>query len=107
MITQVQYIAETPGLDINALGGVRTLQRALHYPARANRPDLLEVLLNCGAAIDGLDGDGRTPLHAAVEEKALDSVGYLLDQGASMVRADSRFQQPSLQVFDFLFYLRM
>ncbi len=52
---------------------------------------VLEVLLSCGAAIDGMDGDRRTLLQVAVEERALDSVGFLLDQGASMIRADSEF----------------
>jgi ankyrin repeat protein len=68
------------------------LQRPLHYAARANRVDLLDVLLSCGSTIDGLDESDRTPLHVAVEEQALDSVRYLLDQGASMVRADSKLK---------------
>jgi Ankyrin repeats (3 copies)/NACHT domain len=86
---QVRYIAETPGIDINLMSGVTSLQRPLHYPARANRPEILDILLSCGAAIDGLDGDGRTPLHVALEERALESVHFLLEQGASMTRADS------------------
>lgn len=90
----MRYIAETPGLEIDTLGGTRGLQRPLHYAACANRVDLLDVLLSCGSAIDGLDDGGRTPLHVAVEEQALDSVRYLLDQGASMVRADSTLNVP-------------
>jgi ankyrin repeat protein len=87
----VRYIAETPGIDINLMSGVTSLPRPLHYPARANRPEILDILLSCGAAIDGLDGDGRTPLHVALEERAFESVHFLLEQGASMTRADSGF----------------
>jgi ankyrin repeat protein len=88
---QIRYIAETPGVDINLMGGVTSLQRPLHYPARANRPEILNILLSCGAAIDGLDGNGRTPLHIALEERALESVHFLLEQGASMMQAVSEF----------------
>lgn len=86
----LKYIAEHPDLDVNGLGGSKIAQRPLHYAARADRTDLIEVLLVCGATIDAVDDTGKTPLNVALEEKARDAAMYLLDQGASINRHDGK-----------------
>ena len=81
-------LAQAPSVDIDALGGMRISQTGLHYAARADRTDIMEMLLSHGASIDAVDSKGKTPLNAAVEEQSLEAIAYLLDQGASMIRVD-------------------
>ncbi len=51
---------------------------------------ILEILLNKGADINGLDSTGRTPLHCAVEGQRMDAVKLLVERGANVTILDSK-----------------
>ncbi|KAI9890433.1 MAG: hypothetical protein M1814_003917 [Vezdaea aestivalis] len=71
-------------IDVNIKGGLRSTQTPLHYAARSNRLDILKALLQKGSDIDAVDQEGRTPLAIAVEDGAIESASFLLDEGASL-----------------------
>lgn len=50
--------------------------------------DILQLLLERGAAVDAVDRDERTALYYAVSEGSLDSVNLLISKGASITRQD-------------------
>ena len=87
-VRTIEVLAQAPSIEIDALGGMKLSQTGLHYAARSDRIDIIDMLLSHGASIDAVDSTGQTPLNAAVEEQSLEAVAYLLDQGASMVRVD-------------------
>ncbi len=60
----------------------------LHYAARDNATELVEVLLAEGQNPNSLDPCGATPLHWAVAAGSLDSMALLLAHGADAHCAD-------------------
>jgi Ankyrin repeats (3 copies) len=52
--------------------------------ARAANVDVVRVLLDAGAEIEGTDSRGQTALHAACKEGSLGIVELLVDRGASL-----------------------
>lgn len=72
------------GADVNALDTRRSKngRRALNWAAYYNHVSAIKVLLKHGADIDATNLSGFTPLHHAVENKAIEATHYLIDQGA-------------------------
>jgi len=54
----------------------------LIWAGRKGRTEVADVLLAKGAAIDAVDGRGRTALYHAVTYKRYDFVTHLLERGA-------------------------
>lgn len=54
----------------------------LHAAAFMDRPDIVEYLLDRGAAIDARDNNDMTPIHSAVEGGAMRAAHALLERGA-------------------------
>lgn len=73
------------GADINAVN-LKHIS-VLHFACRgkdAHAKTSVEMLLDCGANINGAAADGRTPLHYAAEEGLSDIVELLLRRGANI-----------------------
>jgi hypothetical protein len=66
----------------------------VHTAALKGQAKILEILLNKGADINGLDSTGRTPLHCAVEGSRMDTVKLLVDRGADVSRLDAKGTSP-------------
>lgn len=58
--------------------------RALHQAALAKQAQAVDLLLTEGAAVDGLDGSGQTPLMWAAQAAAVAVGRRLLDSGAAV-----------------------
>jgi RNA polymerase sigma factor (sigma-70 family) len=75
------------GADVNArrggIGWPRAGWTALHYAAGYGFRDLIEPLLERGAAIDAKDDEGRTPVEIAIDEKQHEAAELLLRRGAT------------------------
>ena len=73
--------------DVNARRGGSGWPRAgwtaLHYAAGYGFLDLIEPLLERGAAVDAKDDEGRTPVEVAIEEKHHEAAELLLRRGAT------------------------
>ena len=63
-------------------GHVRLLNTSLCKHAFASQ--VIKILLDAGADVNGRAIKGETPLHAAVRAKSQDCVGCLLDAGADV-----------------------
>ena len=88
------------GVDVDAVYargdgyfGIAAHSTALHVASWMARHDTVRLLIDRGAAIDAVDGIGRTPLLLAVKacvdsywtyRRAADSVAALLSAGASV-----------------------
>ncbi|KAJ7027293.1 hypothetical protein C8F04DRAFT_92936 [Mycena alexandri] len=62
--------------------------RLLHILARFGSTELMAMILESGAGIDCLDGQGRTPLMHAVKYNHLPMVKFLIGQGAHHVLSE-------------------
>ncbi len=72
------------GHDVNGKRQSVDGETPLHVAARAGQLEAIRLLVNCGAKINGKDGDGMTPLMAAItEEQNTAAVEMLLTLGAS------------------------
>jgi ankyrin repeat protein len=56
--------------------------------------DIIEYLLNEGAAVDALDKDGKTPIFVAIETQKLGVLQLLLSKGASRTQAGPKGSTP-------------
>lgn len=57
---------------------------ALHDAARSGHEEVAEVLIRCGACIDSVDNQGRTPVSVAMERDCRAVVEYLVRAGAAV-----------------------
>ena len=78
-------IAENPE-QVNAQGGRRGTP--MHAGARAGRADILSLLLEHGAELEGRANFNMTPLHVASGYGKLEAVRCLLDHGADINARD-------------------
>lgn len=62
--------------DLNAINNM--IQTPMHVAAMANRPEMVELLLEAGARYDVHDRRGNTPLHLACQKNHSDIVWILL-----------------------------
>lgn len=71
-------------LDHHAQVNGVTGARPLHAAAFSGRTEVVELLLNAGAAINGVDANGETALHRAVFRRYEEVVRLLLKRGAKV-----------------------
>lgn len=64
--------------------GANVNSGALPTPAARGRRDVVEVLIRCGAQIDRIDSQGRTPAVVAMQEDHRSIVEYLVSVGAAV-----------------------
>ena len=77
------------GADINKLQDMWSEQASiLHFAVRLNRPEMVKLLIQEGAAVNIRDGDDLTPLHIASWYGNLEMVKLLIESGAD-IRATS------------------
>ncbi|KAK4460730.1 hypothetical protein QBC42DRAFT_101386 [Cladorrhinum samala] len=74
----------TPQPPAPAAGGQPT--GPVHTAALKGQNKILEILLNKGADVNGLDASGRTPLHCGVEGGKMDTITLLLNRGADVTK---------------------
>jgi ankyrin repeat protein len=83
-----------PGIESQTLrcGG----ERAVHYAAWFNKPDIMDELLDRGADINGIDGMGRTALHYAALHSHPEIVQRLVYRKANLNAVDQFGHPPCL-----------
>lgn len=67
--------------DLNAINNM--MHTPLHVATMANRPEVVKLLLDCGAKMDVHDCQGNTPLHRACQKGYTDIVTIMLDKISS------------------------
>jgi ankyrin repeat protein len=77
------------GADINKPQDMWSEQASiLHFAVRLNRPEMVRLLIEEGAAVNARDGDDLTPMHIASWYGNLEMVKLLVESGAD-IRASS------------------
>jgi ankyrin repeat protein len=56
----------------------------LHSAVEMDAPQIARLLIEGGAAVDAVDGDGATPLHLAALHGNLEKAKALIENGASL-----------------------
>ena len=84
------------GADVDALDQRRSRsgRRALNWAALADHADVIAVLLQHGAQVDGVNTTGFTALHHAAEAGALQAARALLAAGASRTLKTADGERP-------------
>jgi ankyrin repeat protein/L-ascorbate metabolism protein UlaG (beta-lactamase superfamily) len=82
-----QLLRQDPSL-IRSPNENPTRDLPLHTAATAGQVEIVRLLLDSGAEIDGLDSDGSTPLHCAAVSRKPEVVRLLLSRGADVNRRD-------------------
>lgn len=67
---------------------------ALHWAAWTGNADILQRILQCGAAIDAKDKAGRSALHFAAQNGSVRCVRHLVDSGANPNVSDNWGETP-------------
>ncbi|KAK4162968.1 hypothetical protein QBC43DRAFT_320782 [Cladorrhinum sp. PSN259] len=62
----------------------------IHMAALKGQGKILEILLNKGADVNGIDASGRTPLHCGVESGKMDIIRLLLERGADVTKLTTK-----------------
>ncbi|XP_077977942.1 uncharacterized protein LOC144433508 [Glandiceps talaboti] len=82
----VRYLINERCFDDINIKNIKYEHTALHRSVVGASPDLMEFLLNKGAAIDTESKNGVTPLHYAVSCSEFECVAVLLSRGADALR---------------------
>lgn len=85
---RVKELLAVPGVNVNETdpGTGRT---ALHWAARENRTEIIEMLIAAKADPNSTDRTGKGPLTLAAETGSIDAEKLLLAKGASVTNRDS------------------
>jgi len=67
----------------NALDGYKS-KTILFEASKHTRLNNIKLLVEAGAKLDALDGNGSTPLHVAITVKNYGIAYYLIEKGASL-----------------------
>ena len=73
---------------VRSPAGNRDAELPLHVAARAGNLEMLRLLVDAGAEVDGFDVDESTPLHVAASARRADVVRFLIERGADVNRRD-------------------
>jgi ankyrin repeat protein len=76
------------GADLE-ISGEPSGAHPLHVAAQVDEPAIALLLIDRGAHVDSLDGEGRTPLMVAATNGSLDTATVLLNEGANPAAEDS------------------
>lgn len=71
------------GADVRSKYGYRK-NTALHIAAEDDFYECVKILLDKGANINAVNGDGQTPLHLACLSQSVESVNVLIERGANV-----------------------
>mmetsp|Transcript_22085 Transcript_22085/g.43460 ORF Transcript_22085/g.43460 Transcript_22085/m.43460 type:complete len:745 (-) Transcript_22085:255-2489(-) len=83
------------GVDANANDGTPAKNSMLHWAASFGQSrELLEVLVQAGAKIEGANSKGRTPLHEACEGGHVETASALITFGAKPETQDEAGKMP-------------
>ena len=78
----VRYLVGLPDVEVDHVDD--TGCTALHRAVMHKRADVVQVLVDAGADVEVLNGDGRSPLHVASKSGERKAVQILLEAGAGM-----------------------
>ena len=81
-LAKVKALVESGAEDINR-GGVNGWN-ALHFAASSGETEVVKYLLDKGAYINAINGDGNTPLTLAIIWKHPQTAQYLVSRGADL-----------------------
>ncbi|GIX32281.1 MAG: hypothetical protein KatS3mg125_0237 [Lysobacterales bacterium] len=62
----------------------RERNQAVHHAARCENPAVIAALLDAGAPLDALNGEGMSPLGVALEAQCWATAEYLIKRGAAL-----------------------
>ena len=80
--------------DINQIKTIYGDMRPLNRLARAGKARLASKLIEAGADVNGVDGNGWTPLFDAILSKSVETVIMLVEAGAYLNVRDKRGRTP-------------
>ncbi|AVP88027.1 hypothetical protein phytr_11010 [Candidatus Phycorickettsia trachydisci] len=80
---QAIHTMQEKGLDLNCRTG-NLLETPMHYAARQNHADVVQLLIKFGADVNIMDDDQQTPLYIAVTDRHPDIVNFLIDKGKAL-----------------------
>lgn len=78
----LELLLDQPNININVVDGIG--MSLLHHVALYGMNDIIEILINKGVNLDLNDQNERTAIWYAIKNRHLDTVGCLLDAGASI-----------------------
>lgn len=84
--------------DLNAINNM--MQTPLHVAVLANRPEMVQILVDSRAKLNVHDRRGNTPLHLAVQRGLIAIVQIILDAAANKVQEGLTAQQ-TLEAYNF------
>ncbi len=66
----------------------------LIFSVKQKKPDMIKLLLSCGAEINGTDTSGNSPLHWAVDIGSVEMIELLIKQGSAINQGDNWGKTP-------------
>jgi len=87
-VVKIKELLAIPGMNVNEADS-GTGRTALHWAARENRAEIIQLLLAAKADVNAAERTGKGPLTLAAETGSVDATKLLLDAGASVTIRDS------------------
>lgn len=87
-VVKITELLAVAGVNVNEADS-GTGRTALHWAARENRAEIIQLLLAAKADVNAADRTGKGPLTLAAETGSVDATKLLLDAGASVTIRDS------------------